>query len=101
MSGYLSLLGHPIVDQREHVETDLKPTLRPVFTRQESVNILSYYQSPLADQGISYDEMKAICIDLLAQPESIPDRFDVIVVSAYSVPGCAFQIQFNSLMHHA
>ena len=54
----MSLLGHPIVDQREHVETDLKPTLRPVFTRQESVNILSYYQSPLADQGISYAQQQ-------------------------------------------
>ncbi|KAL1681355.1 hypothetical protein EV122DRAFT_261161 [Schizophyllum commune] len=38
--------------------TDLKPTLRPVFTRQESVNILSYYQSPLADQGISYAQQQ-------------------------------------------
>lgn len=51
-AGAASTSSHPGI---QHISSkDLAPTLRPVFTRQESINILSYYQSPLADQGLSY-----------------------------------------------
>lgn len=41
---------------------------------------MNIYNTRVADQGISTDEMKAICLDLAQQPESITERFDAIVV---------------------
>ncbi|KAL1743578.1 hypothetical protein HDZ31DRAFT_40620, partial [Schizophyllum fasciatum] len=67
-------LGHSTVCQPEHVPADLKPTLRPVFTRQESVNILSYYQSPLADQGISYAQQQHQASDAPNQRSPLRER---------------------------
>jgi hypothetical protein len=45
--------------------------------KQEAVDV---YNRRVADQGISSDEMKAVCLDLMRQTNSITEKFDAIVV---------------------